>query len=208
MKLTHKFKLVPVDDESRHVSDMRDKMDAVLRDQKLDQHEKAALYEDLLARMRNLKASMDTVPKVQILEAPEHFTPRIPLSTMNRHFWNENPEIQTNAKEEVIINGNVIPDSNISDYVNFARGKTAEKPHGYENVEEIFKTLGKKRIKAVTPRVRRVPSPNKVVTRLRGKKAAAAAAAGPSEKTDKTQDSISQAGSGPSKRLYIKLWNL
>ena len=57
MKLVHKFRLVPVDENVANVADIEGKMHNVLNDRRMSAESKGAIIEDLTAKKRNLQST-------------------------------------------------------------------------------------------------------------------------------------------------------
>ena len=111
MKLNHKFKLVPIDEETKHVASLQEKMTKVATSKTLPDDEKVAIYEDLLARLKNYKESINYDKKQSPTFVLDNNQGENAMSNAL-----ENP-----SKAELVINGTVAPISAVRRY-EFQRG--------------------------------------------------------------------------------------
>ena len=76
MNSNRKFKLVPIDTETRNIMSLEERMDTVRTSNTLDNNEKAAMYEDLMARLKNYKESINYTPPTEAIATSEYKAPQ------------------------------------------------------------------------------------------------------------------------------------
>ncbi|CAI4220863.1 unnamed protein product, partial [Auanema sp. JU1783] len=142
MKLNHKFRLVPVDEETLNLNNFEDELKDLRDNNKIPDYKKAELYEDLIARLRNYRESINTPPLVQVATPPSFVVPDYKLPKSFSDLWSRLPEIRTSDKGELVINNTVTPNTNINQLLDYALNKTSQKPNGYEVLDHFLNSKG------------------------------------------------------------------
>ena len=135
MKLNHKFKLVPISetDEATNISDIKTRMESVLTSKHTSDNEKISLYADLLARLRNYNSELDIPPSFKI-HTPERSDLVPQFSGKKKDKIDKiSANVRANNSNEMVIDGRVIPNTNMEEILNYAFKKSDKPmPLGYE----------------------------------------------------------------------------
>lgn len=231
MKHVHKFRLVPVDQAVANVAALEEKMQQVLHDRKLPADARGAIYEDLTAKRQNLKSEIDAeVPAVRVVDTSDDQTliPKYRLPARAANLWRSIPQLRTNSSNEIVLNGHVLPGTDITRALDFATGKKkagSKPPVGYEYVRELLSGLQPtRRIRSQKMTVPKMdttsddsivrPSPRRLRSSAPRRARVSKSVTDQLLDLSSTQedDSTQQEGDGRKqklrKRLYIKLWHL
>lgn len=126
MKLNHKYRLIPTSGNA--AEDARQHLNNLL-DDNMNDSIKMALYEDLLARIKNFKAESDVPINVQLVtESRTDLSPsKQPVDKLSALL----PTVKQTSDGEMVLNGNVIPGTNLGRILAYAFKKTKVEPPGY-----------------------------------------------------------------------------
>lgn len=142
MKLNHKFRLIPADEETINIDSFESEMKTLRENKKIPDYKKLQLYEDLIARLRNYRDSINKPPVVAIAEKPEIVIPDYKLPKQFEDLWVRFPEIRSTATDELVLNGEVIPNTNINAILDHAllKKKSKKVPNGFTVVDNFLKS--------------------------------------------------------------------
>ncbi|CAI4220401.1 unnamed protein product, partial [Auanema sp. JU1783] len=141
-KLNHKFRLVPVDEESANISNFEEELKKLRDNTKIPDYKKAGLYEDLIARLRNYRESINTPPLIQIADQPRFIVPDYPFHEEFPDLWSRLPEVRSTEKGELVLSDQVIPNTSVKQLLDYALSKSSKKPNGYEVLDTFLKSKG------------------------------------------------------------------
>ncbi|CAI4220422.1 unnamed protein product, partial [Auanema sp. JU1783] len=141
-KLNHKFRLVPVDEESANISNFEEELKKLRDSTKIPDYKKAGLYEDLIARLRNYRESINTPPLIQVADQTRFIVPDYPLPDEFPDLWSRLPEVRSTEKGELVLSDQVIPNTSVKQLLDYALNKSTKKPNGYEVLDSFLKSKG------------------------------------------------------------------
>lgn len=143
MKLNHKFRLVPFDDNQTRVHELEQNINSLLENKQLPDYKKMALFEALIGQLQTLKQSLEVPPVVQIKEIERSdIIPNFAMPLNERQIWEKLKELRANEKGEIVLHGRAIPDSKLTENLDFAYGKTKIEPYGYEDIFDYLESKG------------------------------------------------------------------
>lgn len=209
MKLNHKFQLN--DEEAQNISSLKTRMNNVLNDSVMGENEKAAIYQDLTARMRNYRSEIDVPVTMRLEQKPEESE----LSYMIGNTPVKFKGVQTNKLNEMVLNGRVYPGSNVVKVLNYLYGKTKTIPGGYSDFMNHLTSISDRRFDTriahpqnQTPKATVDDENDKDMFNTPGTSFSTPQAVYKIKTPVKPRKSMRlQQGHGE-KRLYIKMWDL
>lgn len=143
MKLNHKFKLIPVDENEARLESLKEDVSKLMSNRKIQPFEKMALFEGLIQQLQRHKKELGEIKPIPTVQTPRtDLIPDYKLSTVEKGMWERMPGLRTNDKEEVVIDGQVIPGSNWKSILDYTKGKSKVEPYGYRHVADVLERYG------------------------------------------------------------------